>query len=91
MRSFFYRRVKIFSINCICYKNGSKYISGATSTFPDFVLSCNSNFARFINEANVMEINDVLALAYRDIGQNANGKIVFFDLALKMIVLLIRK
>ena len=49
------------------------------------------NFARFINEANVMEINDVLALAYRDIGQNANGKIVFFDLALKMIVLLIRK
>ncbi|MBR5063050.1 MAG: ATP-binding protein [Prevotella sp.] len=49
------------------------------------------NFARFINEANVIEINDLLALARRDIGQNANGKIVFFDLALKMVVLLIKK
>ena len=49
------------------------------------------NFARFINEANVIEINDLWALARRDIGQNANGKIVFFDLALKMVVLLIKK
>lgn len=49
------------------------------------------NFARFINEANVIEINDLLALARRDIGQNANAKIVFFDLALQMIVLLIKK
>ena len=49
------------------------------------------NFSRFINEANVIEINNLLALAYRDIGQNANGKIVFFDLALQMIVLLIKK
>ena len=39
------------------------------------------NFARFINESNVIEINNLLALAHRDIGQNANGKIVFFDLA----------
>ena len=29
--------------------------------------------------------------AVRDISQNANAKIVFFDMALKMIVLLIRK
>ena len=49
------------------------------------------NFARFINEANVIDISDLLQKARRDIGQNANAKIVFFDLALQMIVLLIRK
>lgn len=49
------------------------------------------NFARFINEANVVEISMLLDKAMRDIGQNANGKIVFFDLTLKMIVLLIKK
>ena len=49
------------------------------------------NFARFINEANVIEINELLERCFRDIGQNANAKVVFFDMALKMIVLLIRK
>lgn len=49
------------------------------------------NFSRFINEANVIEIDELLALCYRDIGQNANAKIVFYDMALKMIVLLLRK
>ena len=49
------------------------------------------NFARFINEANVLPINSLLQRALRDISQNANGKIVFFDLALKMILLLIQK
>jgi DNA polymerase-3 subunit delta' len=46
------------------------------------------NFARFINEANVMPITDMVNKAIRDIGQNANAKIVFFDIALQMIVLL---
>ena len=49
------------------------------------------NFARFINEANILPITDLVNLAIRDIGQNANAKIVFFDLALQMIVLLIQK
>jgi len=49
------------------------------------------NFARFINEANVLPIYDLINKAIRDIGQNANGKIVFFDLALQMIVLLLQK
>lgn len=49
------------------------------------------NFARFINEANVIGINDLFQRAYRDIGQNANAKIVFYDIALKMIVLLLSK
>lgn len=49
------------------------------------------NFARFVNEANVIPINELANRAIRDIGQNANGKIVFFDFALQMIVLLIQK
>ncbi len=49
------------------------------------------NFARFVNEANVLPIYDLANLAIRDIGQNANAKIVFFDFALQMIVLLIQK
>ena len=49
------------------------------------------NFARFINEDNILPITDLANLAIRDIGQNANAKIVFFDFALQMIVLLIQK
>ena len=49
------------------------------------------NFARFINEANILPISELATRALRDIGQNANAKIVFFDFALKMIVLLIQK
>ena len=46
------------------------------------------NFARFVNEHNILSITDLANRAYRDIGQNANAKIVFFDFALQMIVLL---
>ena len=49
------------------------------------------NFARFVNEANILPINSLANLAVRDIGQNANAKIVFFDFALQMIVLLLQK
>lgn len=49
------------------------------------------NFARFVNEDNILQIYDSCNLAVRDIGQNANAKIVFFDLALQMIMQLIPK
>ncbi len=49
------------------------------------------NFARFINEANILQLYDLANKAIRDIGQNANAKIVFFDFSLQMIVLLIQK
>lgn len=45
-------------------------------------------FAPFINENNVIGIMDELNLAQRDIAQNGNPKIIFFDFALKMIVLI---
>ncbi|MEG1580187.1 MAG: DNA polymerase III subunit delta [Bacteroidaceae bacterium] len=47
-------------------------------------------FARFINERNVIGISAELAAAQRDIIQNVNPKMVFFDFSLKMIVLLIQ-
>ncbi len=50
-----------------------------------------TKFAPFINENNILQINALANLAIRDIGQNANAKIVFFDMALQMIVLLLRK
>ena len=48
------------------------------------------NFARFINEKNVVEMNELFARVYRDIGQNASAKIEFFDMALKVVMLLLR-
>jgi DNA polymerase-3 subunit delta' len=50
-----------------------------------------TKFARYINEANVIPISEMANRALRDIGQNANAKIVFFDFALQMIMLLITK
>ena len=49
------------------------------------------NFARFVNEKNILPISDLANRAIRDIGQNANAKIVFYDFALQMIVLLLQK
>ena len=49
------------------------------------------NFAPYINEANVIEMSELLNRAMRDIGQNANAKIVLFDMATHIIVSLIRK
>ena len=42
------------------------------------------NFARFINESNVMGLSELFTRIIRDIGQNANPRIVFFDMALKV-------
>lgn len=47
-----------------------------------------TRFAPFINERNVIGIMEEIALAQRDVAQNANPKMLFFDFALKMIVLI---
>lgn len=46
------------------------------------------NFARFITENNAEKIIDVMNTAAIDIAGNANGKIVNFDVAIKMIILI---
>lgn len=50
-----------------------------------------SRFAPFVNERNVIGIMDELSEAQRHIEQNVNARMVFFDFALKMIVLLVQK
>ncbi len=45
-------------------------------------------FSPFVNERNVFELMDELAKAEQHISQNANAKIVFFDLTLKLTVLI---
>ena len=47
-----------------------------------------SRFHAFVNHNNVTGIMDELALAEKDIMQNVNTKMVFFDLSLKLIMLL---
>lgn len=47
-----------------------------------------TRFAPFINQHNVVGIMAELSDAQRDISQNVSARMVFFDLALKMIVLL---
>ena len=47
-------------------------------------------FSPYINERNVIGIMEELSLAERDIAQNVNAKMVFFDFALKTIVLIIQ-
>lgn len=49
------------------------------------------NFGRFVHEGNVIEINELLELAVRDITQNTSSKIVLFDTALRFTALLQRK
>jgi len=49
-----------------------------------------SRFSPFVNEKNAMDIMYELSEAQVHVEQNVNARMVFFDLALKMIVLLIR-
>lgn len=45
-------------------------------------------FAPFINETNIEAFNDEFTLAYRQIEQNGNAKIIFLDLCLKVTLFL---
>ncbi len=45
-------------------------------------------FARFVNEGNILGFQELYQTAMRDIGQNANSRMVFFDITMKVAVLL---
>lgn len=57
------------------------YMTAAESNFA-------TKFAPFINEQNVIQLMQELSEADKHIQQNVNAKMVFFDFALKMIVLI---
>ncbi len=63
------------------HKEDLNYLSPVEQSF-------SANFSPFINEGNVIEMMNELALAERHIEQNVQAKIVFYDLALKIIMLL---
>lgn len=54
---------------------------------PDEEQFC-TKFARFVNEGNILGFQELYQTAIRDIGQNANAKMVFFDVTMKVAVLL---
>ena len=49
-----------------------------------------TRFSPFINEKNEIEIMEELGRAENDIARNGNAKIIFFDLSIKMILLIKR-
>ena len=53
----------------------------------DFV----TRFGQYINEDNVIEMTALWELALRDIAQNTNQKIVFYDTSLRLTSLLARR
>ena len=70
---------------CFVHNFGQQELTYMTQEEEDFA----GNFARFVNEANVLQFYELTNRAIRDIGQNANAKIVFFDFALQTIILLL--
>ncbi len=65
------------------HREGMSYLTKEEELF-------SQKFSPFINETNVIGIMDELSDAQRDIEQNVNAQMVFFDFALKMIILLKR-
>lgn len=62
-------------------QSGLNYLTNYESDF-------SVKFSPFINERNVEELMSEFSLAERHIEQNVNAKMVFFDLVLKLIMLL---
>lgn len=54
----------------------------------DNELQFGNRFASYVNERNIVAFNDEFSLAYRQIEQNGNARIIFLDLCLKVTVLL---
>ena len=69
------------SFICNFHNPEVNYMNSAESTFT-------VRFAPFVNEKNIFGITEALADAQRDVEANVNAKMIFFDLSLKMIMLL---
>lgn len=62
-------------------QHGLTYLTEGEKTF-------SARFAPFVNEGNIIGLMEELSSAQSEIEQNVNSKMVFFDLALKTIVLI---
>lgn len=82
MLKFFIRMIR----EAFMYNFREPQLSYMTIEEEEFV----KKFGKFINEDNIIEIIALLELALRDISQNTYQKIVFFDTALRLTVLIQR-
>ena len=73
------RQIRENFINCL-HEPMLNYMSKEEADFA-------KNFSPYVNERNVVEIMDELSLAEMHIAQNVNAKMVFFDLSMRIIVL----
>lgn len=76
------RMIREYFVSCL-QQPEMVYLSSEESQF-------GVRFAPFVNERNIEDFMDELALAERHIEQNVNAKMVFFDLCLKVTMLLKR-
>jgi DNA polymerase-3 subunit delta' len=67
------------------------YTSESISRFTSSERAFAKKFSPFINHLNIEEIMFELEAAHRSIGQNANNKILFFELSMRIFRLLNRK
>ncbi|MDR0394435.1 MAG: DNA polymerase III subunit delta [Tannerella sp.] len=78
--TFCQRQIRENFIHCL-HEPSLNYMSKEEADF-------SKNFSPYVNERNVMELMDELSLAERHIHQNVNSKMVFFDLSMRIIVLI---
>ena len=77
--SFCQRQIRENFINCL-HEPALNYMSREEADFA-------KNFSPYVNERNVIDIMDELSLAEMHIMQNVNAKMVFFDVSMRLTVL----
>ena len=77
--AFCQRQIRENFVNCL-NENTLNYLNAEEADFA-------SKFSPYVNERNVVEMMDEFALAEMHIGQNVNSKMVFFDLSMRITVL----
>ena len=80
--SFCQRQIRENFINCL-NEPSLNYMSKEEADF-------SKKFHPYVNERNVIDMMEELSLAERHIAQNVNSKMVFFDLSMRIIVLVKR-
>ena len=80
--SFCQRQIRENFVNCL-NEPSLNYLSKEEADFA-------KKFHTYVNERNVIDMMEELSLAERHIAQNVNSKMVFFDLSMRIIVLIKR-
>lgn len=76
-----------YSLNMVRQCIVGNYTQGSLMRLSKAETAFAHKFSRFINDRNIADMNDELNKAHADIGRNIYGKLVLFDLSIKMIKL----